>query len=226
MLPTQLRVATFLVTNGTWWALARVLAILFAYSLKDWTQVVFFLSFCTCTVLLVAQLRPGSVGQAQQASRQDQEASKNDSWHQVFTHRRLWKRTVACSFCFFICGLIFYGFNLARKVFLTRSIFVNMLITGLIDFTAEVLAAVTCHSTKRTLPVFMVVMFLNGLCCLVMAPFEACTSDDGIEHGWEYCSTPHKTIVFMGHFSALFTGGASLNILWLSTASAFPRKIR
>ena len=54
-------------------------------------------------------------------------------------------RLFACGFAYFVAGLIFYGFNLSRKAFVTNSIFVNMLFTGVIDFLAEVLVAATCR---------------------------------------------------------------------------------
>ncbi len=59
LLPTRLRVSGFLLTNGTWWALARLLAIFFAFAFKDWSKLVFFLAFCLCMVLLLSQLKRG-----------------------------------------------------------------------------------------------------------------------------------------------------------------------
>jgi hypothetical protein len=176
LLPTRLRVVTALVVFGSVWAMARFLAIFFAWLTKDWSPLIFFLSFFTCTVLLLSHLLgSGAKGwrllAEQSFAHLPAEANNERPWH-ILTHRRLWPHTLVCAYGFFICGVVFYGFNLARKVFVSSDVFVDILFTGFVDFAAEMLVAVACKATGRTLAVFNFFMFLNGLCCLAAAPFE------------------------------------------------------
>ena len=154
------------------------------------------------------------------------QADLEDSFYHLFTVRRHLVRITVLCFSWTICGLVFFGLNLSRNGFFSDNLHANLLLPGLVDFLALVLATVTCHSRQRTLPVFMVFMFLSALCLFAMAPFQTCTDEGATSKGWKPCPEMAKWLVLLTQFSSLFMGGANWSILWLVTPSTFPTRMR
>jgi len=121
-------------------------------------------------------------------------------------------RLVALIPAWALCGMIFFGFNMARAGFFTDNAHVNLVFPSIIDALALLSAAAACWSSGKLLPVTLVFLVLNGLAiCLVAAALP-------------YGQT--LALVVLVQISSLFSGGACWSLLWLVTALSFPKGMR
>ncbi len=220
LLPDRLRLPAGLMFFGGSWNLSRFAATLFAVAFRDWAAMVFFLSLWLCAVVVIARVHPNSMRQVPFRA-----AEKEDRFYHIVTKPRKLAQLLVLSISWLICGLIFFGFNLSRNGFFSDSMHANLLLPGLIDFLALVLATVTCYSTRRTLAVFMVFMLFNALCLLAMVPIQT-WNGSSVNGDWIPCEDWTKLLIVLTQVSSLFTGGANWSILWLITASTFPTRMR